>query len=66
MTGQFNPTLTEVDFNKWQKALKKFSRHEQSKYHKHGVDMVQKRSRNVAEMLTFTHASEKADNFRAL
>lgn len=66
MTGQFDPTFTEVGFNNWQKALEKFNKHEKSKCHKHAVDMVQKKSRDVGEMLSSAHASEKAENCRAL
>ena len=62
LTGYTDKTFTEIGFNNWQKALKKFSKHEQSSCHRHAVDMVMKRSKDIGDMLSSAHAKEKANN----
>ena len=66
LTGYTDKTFIETGFNNWQKALRKFKKHEQSTCHRFAVDTIIKSSNDVDEMLSSTYAKEKADNRKAL
>ena len=66
--GYVEKSFTETGFNNWQKALHKFSKHEQSACHRAAFDiiMISKTSKAVDEMLCTSLAKEKADNRKAM
>ena len=66
MTGHTDQTFTEIGFSNWQKALQKFSKHEQCTSHRHACDLILSQRGDIADMLSTAHAQEKADNRRAL
>ena len=66
LTGYTDKTFTETGFNNWQKALHKFSKHEQSTCHRYAVDTITKSIKDVGEMLCSAHAKEKANNRKAM
>ena len=64
--GYVETSFTEIGFSNWQKALHKFSKHEQSACHWAPFDMIPKTSKAVDEMLCTSLAKEKADNRKAM
>ena len=66
--GYVEKSFIETGFNNWQKALHKFSKHEQSACHRAAFDiiMISKTSKAVDEMLCTSLANEKADNRKAM
>ena len=64
--GYVETSITEIGFSNWQKALHKFSKHEQSDCHRDPFDMIPKTSKAVDEMLCTSLAKIKADNRRAM
>lgn len=60
--GYVETSFTETGFSNWQKALHKFSKHEQSACHQAAFDMISKASKAVDEMLCSSLAKEEADN----
>ena len=66
LTGRTDKAFVETGFSNWQKALRKFRKHEQSTHHRFAVDTTIKSSKDVDEMLSSAHAKEKADNRKAL
>ena len=64
--AHFETNFTEIGFSNWQKALQKFSKHEQSACHWAAFDMISKTSKPVDEMLSASLVKERADNRKAL
>ena len=64
--GYVETSFTETGFSNWQKALHKFSKHEQSACHQAAFDMISQTSKAVDEMLSSSLAKEKANNRKAL
>lgn len=63
--GHVETSFTEIGFSNWQKALHKFSKHEQSACHR-PANMISKTSKAVDEILCTSLAKEKADNRKAM
>ena len=52
-------------FSNWKKAIEKFNKHEKSIAHHQAVELVEKipkTTKNVGDMLSSTHAKQKAEN----
>lgn len=64
--GYVETSFTEIGFSNWQKALHKFSKHEQSACHQAAFDMISKTSKAVDAMLCTSLAKEKTDNRKAM
>lgn len=64
--GYVDKHFTETGFSNWQKAVYKFTKHEQSSCHQAAFDTVTKTSKAVDEMLSTSLAKEKANNRKAL
>ena len=64
--GYVETSFTNTGFSNWQKALHKFSKHEQSACHRAAFDMISKTSKAIDEMLCTSLAKEKADNRKAM
>ena len=57
LTGYTDETFTESGFSNCQKALKKFSKHEQLSCHRHAVNIVLQTSQDVGDMLCSVYSS---------
>ena len=66
LSGYIDQKFTMQGFSNWQKALQKFSKHEQSMCHRHAADMVRDKTGDIGDMLSTAHANRKADNRIAL
>uniref|UniRef100_H3A771 DUF4371 domain-containing protein n=1 Tax=Latimeria chalumnae TaxID=7897 RepID=H3A771_LATCH len=69
LTNYIDDTFTKAGFSNWQKAKLKFSKHEQSGFHKNAVEMVTKFHKNkksIREILSAEYEEERNDNRKAL
>uniref|UniRef100_H3AM22 DUF4371 domain-containing protein n=1 Tax=Latimeria chalumnae TaxID=7897 RepID=H3AM22_LATCH len=68
-TNYIDNTFTKAGFSNWQKAKLKFSKHEQSGFHKNAVEMVtnfHKNKKSIGGILSAEYEEERNDNRKAL